>query len=86
LNNFCDSLLNEPITDWQNIDYSTALLLINEIIENTTNERILERNGTALEKKYRKTTGFISNIIFYSGYKNDADILEQLKKDTTIYL
>ena len=86
LDNFCNTLLTEPINDWQNIDDNAALMLIIEMIENTANDGILERNGEALEKKYRKTKGFVCNLIFHSEYENEIDILVQLKKDTTIYL
>ena len=86
LDNFCDTLLTEPITDWQKINDETALLLIKEILADIGNEGIIGRNGDALEKKYNKKTGFVSNLIFYSTFESEKNILEQLKKDTTIYL
>ena len=86
LDNFCDTLLAEPIVDWHTIDEQAALILIREMMKNTANDRILERNGEALEKKYRKTTGFVCNLIFHSEYESDIDILDELKKYTTIYL
>ena len=86
LEDFCNTLLIEPIYEWESIDDKKALRLIKEILENITNNGILERNGDALEKKYRKTTGFLSNLIFYSNIDNEVEILKQLKRDTTIYL
>lgn len=86
LDDFCDTLLTQPITDWQNIDDAAALLLIKEMMIATASDGILNRNGEALEKKYRKPTGFVCNLIFHSAYESDSEILAQLKKDTTIYL
>jgi hypothetical protein len=63
---FCESLLTEPISDWADIDDDRALLLIREIPANITKDHIVDRNSEALEKRYCKRTGFISDL-FYSG-------------------
>src|SRR5436853_5289749 len=57
LDNFCDIILTEAIIDWQNIDDQTSLILIKEMIQNITNDSLLEKNREALEKKYRKPSG-----------------------------
>ena len=86
LNDFCENLLTEPVADWAAIDDERALLLIREIISNITKDHIIHRNSEALEKRYRKKAGFISDLIFYRHITDEPAILEQLKKDTTIYL
>lgn len=86
LDDFCETVLVEEITDWQNIDDTTALSLIKQIIDNSTNEGIRNRNENALEKRYRKSTGFLTGLIFNLDSQNEFYILQQLKKDTIIYL
>lgn len=76
----------EPIADWASIDDARAVLLIKEILANITNDNIVDRNSDALEKRYRKPTGFISDLIFYKDPIDEQAILALLKKDTTIYL
>lgn len=86
LDDFCENLLTEPITDWANIDDERALLLLSEILADVTKDNIVHRNSEALEKRYRKSEGFISNLIFYEDITDEQAILTLLKKDTTIYL
>jgi len=86
LDDFCDRLLTEPIKDWKNIDDIEAIRLIKEILENITNEGLIEQNFGALEKRYNKVNGFMSNLIFHSELNNEIEILNELKKDRTIYL
>lgn len=86
LNEFCDRLLTKPIKDWEKIDDERALSLIKEMLDNTSNDGILERNGEALEKKYNKITGYVSDLIFHSDMTNENEILINLKKNETIYL
>lgn len=86
LNELCDRLLTKPIEDWEKIDDERALNLIKEMLDNTSNDGILERNGEALEKKYNKVTGYVSDLIFHSDITNENEILQNLKKDETIYL
>lgn len=75
----------EPIADWADIDDKKALLLIKEILANIAEDNIVHRNEEALEKRYRKPTGYISGLIFQD-ITGEPEILELLKKDTTIYL
>lgn len=87
LSDFCDELLTETIEDWQDIDDSKALLLIKEIFEKITQSGIISRNAEALEKRYNKPEGFVMELIFAaSGLENENEILQQLKKENTIYL
>ncbi|MBL7762481.1 MAG: hypothetical protein JNL23_03555 [Chitinophagaceae bacterium] len=86
LDNFCEMLLIEPITDWQDIDDAKALLLIEEVLDNVTNDALLTRNSEALEKRYRKPSGFLNDLVFHSDINSPNEILKQLKKDKTINL
>lgn len=86
LNNFCETFLVESIIDWQDIDDEKAILLIREVLENVTNDGILKKNSEALEKRYRKPDGFLLGLVFGSEIDSPDEILQQLKKDTTIYL
>jgi hypothetical protein len=86
LDDFCDELLTAPITDWQQIEDNRAQLLIREIFDNVTSSGIVNRNIEALTKRYGKTTGFLSDIIFHTNINDPLEILELLKKDTAIYL
>jgi hypothetical protein len=86
LDDFCINLLTEPINDWAGIDDERALLLLREILANVTKDNIVHRNSEALEKRYRKSEGFISGLIFYEDITDEQALLALLKKDTTIYL
>ena len=59
--------------------------MLNEIFENLDNDELLFENMTALEKKYRKPEGTISDFIFYQDLTID-EIIQKLKIDTTTYL
>jgi hypothetical protein len=85
LEEFCEAFLTESIDDWEAIDDDQAKKLIKEIFDNLGKDRIIRRNGEALEKKYRKPSGFVCDLIFQQDLEID-DILVELKKDTTIYL
>lgn len=86
LGNFCEMLLVEPIMDWQDIDDARAIQMVQEILDNVTDDAVLLKNGEALEKRYRKASGFLGGLIFHSGIESPNEILKELKKDTTIYL
>jgi hypothetical protein len=86
LEDFCNTLLTEPIYNWEGINDEQALQLIKEMLDNLSNDGILERNGEALEKRYNKTTGFLTGLIFHSDIVNESEILEQLKKETRFFL
>ncbi len=85
LEDFCETFLTEPIKDWETIDDERARKLIKEIFDNLGKDGIVSRNEEALEKKYEKPSGFVSDLIFQQDLEIDR-ILTELKKDTTIYL
>lgn len=86
LDNFCETYVVEVIADWQDIDDERAILLIKEILDSIANDGVLMKNSEALEKRYRKPSGFVRGLIFHSEIDRPDEILKRLKKDTTIYL
>lgn len=86
LNDFCDELLSQPIENWQEITDNQALTLIDEILENMDSDAVINRNATALEKRYAKEDGFVTELIFDLDMDNPTEILKKLKKDTILHL
>jgi hypothetical protein len=86
LESFINRLLIDPIMEWQYIDDQQALALIEEILKNEMDGAILERNGQALEKRYGKPEGMISECIFHRAIHEAKLILSELKKETRIIL
>ncbi|KXX71170.1 hypothetical protein [Flammeovirga sp. SJP92] len=76
----------ESIVDWQEIDDKRAIDLINEILESTDDDAVLHRNFEALEKRYSKPTGTLSDWIFHDDITEANELLLLLKKNTTIIL
>lgn len=86
LDMFVKKLLTEPITNWNEIDDKKAIELINEIVINVTDDSIIQRNSTALEKRYGKPTGTVVSKIFHQNINDPKKLLDELKKDTRILL
>ncbi|NME71253.1 hypothetical protein [Flammeovirga aprica] len=76
----------ESIADWQEIDDKRAIDLINEILTSTDDDAVLLRNFEALEKRYSKPTGALSDWIFHDDITEANELLLLLKKNTTIIL
>jgi hypothetical protein len=72
--------------NWEQIDDEQALSLILEILENTSEDSILKRNGNALEKRYAKSEGTVMDLIFQEDLNNPRLILDKLKINTVISL
>ncbi|MFB9053925.1 hypothetical protein ACFFVB_12635 [Formosa undariae] len=86
LKNFIELLTTPEIENWAEIDDEYADKLITEILNNLSNDAWINRNTTALEKRYKKSTGTISNWIFYDDIVDRNKILGLLKTNTTIQL
>ena len=86
LENFLELLSMPEIENWTEIDDVYADKLITEFKNNLTNDALMNRNATALEKKYKKSSGTLSHWIFNDDITENKKILELLKKDTTIQL
>lgn len=86
LNTFIEKLLVEHIQDWQLIDDKRAIELIIEIQENHSQEGLILRNSTALERRYGKSSGTVVRKVFNTDSQDSKIILEELKKETRIFL
>ncbi|CAL2093226.1 conserved protein of unknown function [Tenacibaculum sp. 190524A02b] len=86
LDNFINRLLASPIENWKEINDKEAIILIKEIVENLGNDALIEKNTSALEKRYSKTSGVLSDWIFIDGVTDTNILLEKLKKDDVIKL
>jgi hypothetical protein len=75
LDNFCDALLAEPVTNWREAD---DILLVKEILANKTNYAILLNNSEALAKKYSKTTAQVKEVIYPLLFTDELTILQTL--------
>lgn len=86
LDMFIRILTIEPIVDWQDIDDKRAIELLEEIMSNLGDDALLQRDFEALEKRYSKPTGRISNWIFHEDINDTTELLKLLKTDTSIAL
>lgn len=86
LDSFVKKLLIEHITEWTKIDDSRAIELIEEIKRNASDDAIVLRNSSALEKRYGKPSGTVSEIMFQDDIDDSMKILEELKREKRIFL
>ena len=86
LESFVELISTSEIENWTEIDDEYAYKLIAEILDNLGNDALINRNSTALEKRFKKSTGTISDWIFYDDITDRMKILELLKTNTTIQL
>ncbi|WP_271406253.1 hypothetical protein [Tenacibaculum soleae] len=86
LDEFINYILAKSIRKWDEIEDEDSLLLIKGIIDNLIDDQIIDRNIEALEKRYRKQTGSISDWIFMEDISDPLKILEKLKKQDDILL
>ncbi len=86
LESFVELISTPEIQNWAEIDDEYADKLIAEILNNLDNDALINRNSTALEKRFKKSTGTISDWIFYDDITDRIKILELLKTNTTIQL
>lgn len=86
LESFVELISTPEIENWTEIDDEYADRLIGEILDNLANDALINRNSTALEKRFKKSAGTISDWIFYDDITDRVKILELLKTNTTIQL
>lgn len=79
---FSQRLAIQPIQDWQEIDDTRALQLIDAINSDPCNEPVIDRNIEALAKQYGKTEDQLMEIIELPA----ADAIAALKTDTRTIL
>lgn len=85
LEEFCRYLSTPSYEDISIIDDNLAMEMIKEIVDNVTDVQVFTRNSEALEKKYNKPSGTLSDLIFQEDL-DVVEILNRLKKDTVIRL
>jgi hypothetical protein len=85
LEDFVDRLCAEPIPDWQAIMDPDALALIREYLRGPAPGR-RDSIGSAIDRRYGKPGGTLMDLVFHKGLTDAASILDELKKDTRIYL
>jgi len=71
--------------NWKEIDEKQTRKMLQEVFDDLTNDGLMSLYFDALEKRYKKPTGTISNYIFYDDLSID-EIIKKLKIDTVIYL
>lgn len=79
LDSFTKLTSTPEIRNWREIDDEYADKLIAEILDDLGNDALINRNSTALEKRFKKSTGTISDWIFYNDITDRTKILELLK-------
>lgn len=85
LDSFCKVLVLEQNKNWKDIDDSMAMILIREILNNLSDDSIIDRNSEALEKCYGKPQGSVANMIFYEEL-TEEEIFIELKNNNIIQL
>ncbi|WP_299527084.1 hypothetical protein [Winogradskyella sp.] len=86
LEDFIKQLAFKPIEDWALIEDNQAIHMINVILKNLDRDELIAEYGEALEKRYRKPSGTLSDLIFYDDLNNAELILKKLKTDTSTRL
>ncbi|NNK18984.1 MAG: hypothetical protein HKP49_07500 [Maribacter sp.] len=86
LQEFARTLAMPEIENWSEIDEARALLLIAEILNCNGDAALINRNAGALEKRYKKSSGTVIDLIYNSGLHYEQEILAALKNDTTMRL
>ena len=79
LESFVELISTPEIENWTKIDDEYADKLIAEILDNLGNDALINRNSTALEKRFKKSIGTILDWIFYDDITDRTKILELLK-------
>ena len=61
-------------------------MILDESLESIGDDAVLQRNFEALEKRYSKPTGRVSNWIFQDDITDSNELLRLLKQNTSIAL
>ncbi|MEM9998998.1 MAG: hypothetical protein AAF809_14945 [Bacteroidota bacterium] len=78
-------LCTEPLADWATLSDENALALIQQVLDEIGDDAVWARNSEALERRYRKPSGTLSDLIFHEDVTDAARILEHLRIDTVRY-
>ncbi|MEZ5427257.1 MAG: hypothetical protein R2747_13390 [Pyrinomonadaceae bacterium] len=82
---FVDRLCAEPIRDWERITDEEALALMAEYLETQSPGR-RDSIEEALDRRFGKPAGTLSDLVFQRDFSDPDSILEELRRDTRIYL
>ncbi|MBE7501236.1 MAG: hypothetical protein HS113_13205 [Verrucomicrobiales bacterium] len=85
LRDFVDRLCAGPIADWQQLTDDDAIRLIAEYFQTESPGR-RDSVEDALDRRFGKPTGTLRDLIHQRDMSEPATILEELKRDTRIYL
>jgi hypothetical protein len=85
IEDFVDRLCAEPIRDYDRITDAEALVLISEYLQTDSPGR-RDSIETALDRRFGKPSGTISGLVFQRDLSDSRTILDELKRDTKIYL
>ena len=85
IEDFVDRLCAEPIHDFERITDAEALALIAEYLQTQSPGR-RDSIETALDRRFGKPTGTVSDLIHQRNLSDASAILAELKRDTRIYL
>lgn len=85
LGDFVERLCAEPIRDYQRITDVDALALIEEYLL-TDNPGRRDSIEEALDRRYGKPRGTMNDLVFQHDLSEPSQVLEELKRDTRIYL
>ena len=85
IEDFVDRVCAEPIRDYERLTDADALALIAEYLLTQSPGR-RDSIEEALDRRFGKPTGTISDLVFQRDLSDPSSILEELKRDTRIYL
>ena len=85
IEDFVDRICTEPIRDFERITDTEALALIAEYLETQSPGR-RDSIETALDRRFGKPTGTVSDLIHHRDLSDPSGVLAELKRDTRIYL
>lgn len=86
IDSFVDLITSEVYPDWESIDDQRAIELLKVMVEAPDDELIFQKYSVALEKRYGKSEGTISDLIFHDDILDPSDLLNKLKTDDRILL
>ena len=82
---FVDRLCAEPIPNYERITDADALTLIAEYLQTDSPGR-RDSIAAALDRRYGKPSGTVSDLVFQRDISVPSTILDELKKDSRICL
>jgi hypothetical protein len=85
LEHFVDRICAPPIADWHQLTEGDTLALVVEYFQTESPGR-RDSIEVALDRRFGKPSGTLSDLIHQRDISEPSRILEELKRDTRIYL